>query len=69
MKYKKTQNLSLIFIIIGFILIADGVLSLVTQSNEGPWFNFGRVLRIFLGTFVLGIGYLYNFRATLRIKK
>lgn len=71
MKYKKlkTPNLSLVFIIIGFILVADGLISLVTQWNEGFLFNFGRVLRIFLGMFVLSVGFLYNFRISLKMKR
>ena len=68
-KYRKTrkkQDNKLIviglniIIIIGFIMIFDGIVSIIFQVDESFLFQFGRIVRIILGISLFGIvGFIY----------
>jgi len=62
------KNTPTILIIIGFILIFDGIISILFQIDESFLFQFGRYFRIFLGISLIMIVQFMK-KNKLKIKK
>ncbi|KKL98384.1 hypothetical protein LCGC14_1824910 [marine sediment metagenome] len=59
---KITKNVPFIVILIGIILIFDGIISILFQIDESFLFQFGRIVRIFLGLFLIIIIWLIYYK-------
>lgn len=57
-KKKRLKVFLLIFMVIGLILILDGIVSIALQPDQSLLFQAGRVFRVFLGSSLFLIGYL-----------